>query len=410
VAAALLGQPDLATGEPREEVLWMLGGRDSAARQSPVSPPQRSRIFPDSGYVVLRSPVSHAVLDAGPHGFLNGGHAHSDALSLVLSVDGQPLLIDPGTATYTADRSMRDRFRSTRMHNTVVIDGRPQSVPAGPFHWASRTDARLDFSRCSREFDYAEALHDGYWPVIHRRAVLRTAAGLWLVADHILGTDHHHIDAYWHVDPAWTRRGAVPQGVHLEHPGGLQAILASTAQSGWQEFYGDAEGLGWCAPVYGQVVPSLTFRASQDGETPISIVTAIRAATSPARLTATRLHVAADGRDGWHRTAVAVTSRDTTDVAVFAAPLPCRADEVPGRRFLQRVAVEGGELVTDGRAARLTMSEAGEPVSLLLIDGRTIMWTGKRSFDLTLGAAQDLHLEVPALRRLSRGADARSVG
>ncbi len=68
----------------------------------------------------------HLVFDAGPHGFLNGGHAHSDALALTLSVSGRPLLIDPGTATYTMDAELRDRFRGTSMHNTVMLGRRPQ--------------------------------------------------------------------------------------------------------------------------------------------------------------------------------------------------------------------------------------------------------------------------------------------
>ena len=42
----------------------------------------------------------------------------------------------PGTGSYTADPEARDRFRSSPLHNTVVVDGRSQSVPSGPFHWS----------------------------------------------------------------------------------------------------------------------------------------------------------------------------------------------------------------------------------------------------------------------------------
>ena len=70
------------------------------------------------------------MFDCGRHGFLNGGHAHSDALSVVLTVAGRALLVDPGTATYTMDPEMRDRFRGTAMHNTVLVNGRPQADPA----------------------------------------------------------------------------------------------------------------------------------------------------------------------------------------------------------------------------------------------------------------------------------------
>jgi glycosyltransferase involved in cell wall biosynthesis len=45
-----------------------------------------SRLFADTGYFTARSADgSHAVLDVGPHGYRNGGHAHADALSLTLS-------------------------------------------------------------------------------------------------------------------------------------------------------------------------------------------------------------------------------------------------------------------------------------------------------------------------------------
>src|SRR6185503_16095739 len=95
-----------------------------------------SGLLPAAGYFVSRgTDGSHAVLDAGPHGYRNGGHAHADALSLTLSIDGHPLLIDPGTSTYTMDSQLRDNMRSTASHNTVTFDGRSQSVPDGPFHW-----------------------------------------------------------------------------------------------------------------------------------------------------------------------------------------------------------------------------------------------------------------------------------
>jgi len=46
-------------------------------------------------------------------------------LSLTLSVRGLPLLIDPGTGCYTSDRALRDRLRSTALHNTLTFDDRP---------------------------------------------------------------------------------------------------------------------------------------------------------------------------------------------------------------------------------------------------------------------------------------------
>ena len=41
-------------------------------------------------------------------------------------------------------------FRSSRMHNTLVLDGREHAVPHGAFHWRSRTNARFLVARAGR--------------------------------------------------------------------------------------------------------------------------------------------------------------------------------------------------------------------------------------------------------------------
>src|SRR5574339_884279 len=91
------------------------------ARSTPSAVP--SHVFTDAGYCVSRSHDDVLILDAGPHGYLNGGHAHADALSIVATAGEAPLIVDPGTATYTMDPVTRDRFRSTAMHNTVEVNG-----------------------------------------------------------------------------------------------------------------------------------------------------------------------------------------------------------------------------------------------------------------------------------------------
>ena len=155
------------------------------------------------GYYVSRSPRGdHLAIDAGHHGFLNGGHAHADALALTLSVRGLPLLIDPGTGCYTVNPVVRDRFRSTRYHNTVTVDGRSQSIPNGPFHWHSVGHARLHQWHSTNDGDFFEGAHDAYAPVVHNRAII-SQPGCWCVVDSLLGPGTHLAEAHWHVDPSW---------------------------------------------------------------------------------------------------------------------------------------------------------------------------------------------------------------
>ena len=122
---------------------------------------------------------------------------------MTLTVSGRPLLVDPGTACYTIDPARRDRFRSTRLHNTLILDGREQSEPAGPFHWATAAaGSRLTWCT-SPGFDYVEGTHDGYAPLVHRRAVF-SRPGCWMIADRVLGDGEHQAELHWHLDPRWT--------------------------------------------------------------------------------------------------------------------------------------------------------------------------------------------------------------
>jgi uncharacterized heparinase superfamily protein len=309
-AAVALNRPHLARWGLQEEIFWMAAteanafvnepGRtiddaaratDGAARATDggartLSGP-RSQTFPDTGYVVMRGAHDHAVLDGGAHGYMNGGHAHADALSLTLSIGGRPLLIDPGTATYTMDSQLRNRMRGSVNHNTLCLDGNPQSVPAGPFHWATAADARLQASRHNACFDWAEAIHDGYAPVQHRRSVIRADASGWLVVDEIRRTDLgddsdaiHSAATHWHFHPGWMLRDegmGVLRATHLE---GAEAwLLFDTGDLSL--VHGDeASGLGWYAPVYGTLLPTWSVRATRSMRLPFSMLSWFDAATA----------------------------------------------------------------------------------------------------------------------------------
>jgi len=85
---------------------------------------KKLQIFPDFGLIVFQSKRVHLTIMAGPVGQSGyGGHAHNDKLSFDLNVDGKDIVVDPGTFLYTAFPSMRNIFRSTRVHNTIQVNG-----------------------------------------------------------------------------------------------------------------------------------------------------------------------------------------------------------------------------------------------------------------------------------------------
>ncbi len=222
IAAAALRESALAVTPAHEEVYWWVGDtvdmHDGDSRSA-----WPSTLMNASGYFVSRTPAGdHLIFDAGPHGFLNGGHAHSDALSVYLSARGQPLLIDAGTATYTMDPGLRNRFRSTRMHNTVVFNGRDHAEPGGPFRWLTHPNARLLFAHIRPGVDFAEGTHDAYTHASHVRSVLALEGTGWIIVDHVLGDEEVEAEAWWHVHPSWSgvldRTLAVSEPLHrMDH-------------------------------------------------------------------------------------------------------------------------------------------------------------------------------------------------
>ena len=279
LAALVLSRPDLTSWGVPEEVFWIAGRtaveRAPALEGRPADRRQvESRTLAETGYIVVRdNSGGHAVLDAGLHGYMNGGHAHADALALTLRLGNRPFLVDPGTSTYTMDARLRDRMRGSANHNTVTVDGRPQAIPAGPFHWRTRADARIQASRHNPAFDWVEATHEGYAPVGHRRSLLRAGHAGWLVVDEIAGDGRHLTTTHWHFDPAWMLASHGQGRVRARHLDGDIAWLLYDAGS-LRLVHGDEDsGLGWFAPTYGTLLPTWTALVTRDGIAPFALVT-----------------------------------------------------------------------------------------------------------------------------------------
>ena len=285
VAAALLDRPELQIGAAPEEAYWLLAGpsfghvdvgrafqgRRGGPERPALQKSPKSAALPATGYYVSRSGRGdHLVIDGGVHGYLNGGHAHADALSLTLTVAGVPLLVDPGTGAYTVNQALRDRLRSSQMHNTLVVDGRSQSIVKGPFSWATMARSRVRRWETHDDLDYFEGSHDGYQPIEHRRHVLIRHDDLMVVADLVAGDGTHTAAAHWHIDARW--RVAVRGSMVTFTAGDMQCQLAAP-RGRVERFDGDAAtGLGWRAPMYGAVEPSTSLRVTHQGPLPFWMV------------------------------------------------------------------------------------------------------------------------------------------
>jgi hypothetical protein len=275
--AALFRRGDYkyVAGEAAEETLWLLGadGLKEFDQLRAKEPTKASVAFESGGYYVMRDgwtpTANYLLLDCGPHGMNNCGHAHADALSFDLAAHGRTLLVDPGTYTYTGSKETRDWFRGSTAHNTLTVDGESSSVSAGPFSWQSvaRCETRLWISR--ERFDYFEGAHDGYArlqaPVAHSRGVLFLKNDYWVIRDRVVSAGEHTYDQWFHFDSS-----AAPA---LETTADWQAVLNERSGAGGLQIAGFAAKGAWrkedaaVSHCYGQrqPAPAYAFSATASG-------------------------------------------------------------------------------------------------------------------------------------------------
>lgn len=132
-AVARMTQFAVASTRP-DGAPWLFndGGLDVSPQLDLARPHEGVSVFAETGYVfACRGDVALA-FDCGPVSppFLPA-HAHADGLSFQLWLRGEPVVCDPGMATYDAGAE-RDFQRSTQAHSTVAVGG-SQFEPWGAF-------------------------------------------------------------------------------------------------------------------------------------------------------------------------------------------------------------------------------------------------------------------------------------
>jgi len=216
VGAALFARTDFKawSGGYSEPVEWLLGQAGRSSFNAVPDPEDNriiSRAFEGSGYYLLQygdidSPDRISVVfDCGPLGMgAIAGHGHADALSFTLRAFGLDVLVDPGTYDYFSYPKWREYFRSTRAHNTIVVDGRDQSEMLGLFLWGRRAEASCLNWEPTDVGGRIVGEHNGYTtlkdPVTHRRTLeFDGRERKLIVRDDIAASAKHEIQISFHL-------------------------------------------------------------------------------------------------------------------------------------------------------------------------------------------------------------------
>ena len=239
-------------------------------------PIERSRVFADSGYVVLRSDWSvkpyddahYLFFDCGALGF--GSHGHYDALNFELAAYGHSLVVDPGRYTYSeasADGiNWRHYFKGTSAHNTVVVDGLDQILYRCERPITPEPKATLVKFVSTTGFDFIQGqVVSHQYPVVHERTVFFLLPEYWIISDRLLAEDEHHYDLYLHL--ASRAQGltslATNDNCHV-----IQSPNLLVAQAHFDEVKASIEQ-GYVSPEYGikHTAPVVKFTKQKVGAT-----------------------------------------------------------------------------------------------------------------------------------------------
>jgi uncharacterized heparinase superfamily protein len=254
VGAILFGRSDFkfAAGRFYQDALWFFGGEGFEKWQSlhVERQPLLSRAFSDAGFYVMRTKDVHLFIDAGELGQCGrGGHGHNDTLSFELWMNTMPIIVDPGTYAYTFDLVARQEFRSTRAHNTVMIDGKEIAEFDGL--WSvkeDRTTPKVIQWKNDAEYDILIAEHYGYRrltpPVVHHRAIeLNKESNAVRIRDEFTGQGEHVLEWRLCLAPSVVIQSLGESEVVIKSGNVMLAIHKESGK--W-----NAED-GWYSPTYG---------------------------------------------------------------------------------------------------------------------------------------------------------------
>lgn len=216
VGAMLFGRSDFkAAGNGFNVYCAIFGDNDSKNTYDSIAVEPatlKSRFYRDAGFAIMRNNNDYLLFNADNQGMYRDtgtivSHTHCDWFSFVLAVNGIPFIVDPGSYVYSSDASERNRFRSTAMHNTIVVDDEDQEKinPRTLWDYRRKSHPVIEAWNTSSDSDSINCHHNGYnWlggETRHTRRVgFEKRISRWVIEDEVKSSDARGVTLYFHLD------------------------------------------------------------------------------------------------------------------------------------------------------------------------------------------------------------------
>ena len=171
---------------------------DASKRLFGIEPHYKDH-FLASGYHKLYRDNVAVMFDAGKLGpDYMAGHGHCDALSFELSINDKPIFVNSGTYQYQGE--LRNFFRSTEAHNTIMIGNQQQSECWGE-HRVGRRIRNLSYEVTDNGVCGS---YKNYLGSFHQRKMCFDYKGRLIIQDKVNADQEQAIHTYFHLAPGLT--------------------------------------------------------------------------------------------------------------------------------------------------------------------------------------------------------------
>jgi hypothetical protein len=264
----------LGSGGDGQDAVWFghaTGAGPGEREQKPLS------VLPDSGLAALRAGRASIIFCAMPNGLHGkGSHTHCDKLSLVFRLGADEVFCDSGSRGYTRSAELRNQDRSTRAHNTLMIDDADQNSLSSDPRSLFRCGNEAAVSPITSEGEgMVRASHQGYsgMGIEHERTV---QLGEWslMVIDWVRGAGEHLLDLQYVLGPAWRASSEMMSGktVSCVITGPRRLTLECASESSLTLSLTPAE----ISREYGATIPASSIRIQTTAGLPAKVQTRVQ--------------------------------------------------------------------------------------------------------------------------------------
>ena len=168
-----------------------------------------SKSYEEAGFFIMKNKDYYMFINnsgIGKYGNGNksiGSHTHADMLSFELYILGYDILTDSGTYNYTRNIKERYYFSSTKMHNTLTVDGKNQfEIDKNKYNRFQSFSSPNHIKWISSKIkDVYIGEHNAYSrlesPTTHRRKFeFIKDIPKWIITDYIISEGRHSIHSY----------------------------------------------------------------------------------------------------------------------------------------------------------------------------------------------------------------------